>query len=376
MGSLITPLTIFAIYRVSLSLLAYLAFILLPMQSFPSAFHAFPDQPWLDGWARWDSWWYVNIVQHGYTYDPGGESSVAFFPLYPLAIKSLTWLIPNPYLAGMIVSNGAFLLALILFHRLTALRLGKEAALWATLFLAFSPFAFFFSAVYTEALFLLLAVGAFYFAERRNWLLASLAGMLASGTRLVGIGILPALAILFWERRRTQAPLSRMAYLAIAPAGLGAYMLYLWSRFGDPLAFLKTSMAGWNIELSLEMPQQHRILDFVVEVLPTQGFQNPEGYRDMMLFVNFLTAIAFLASLYLVYRKLGLSYTVFAFLAIALPFSSTIDSLGRYMLVVFPSFMALGSLGRHQLFATGLLLLPTLFLSLFTALFVTWHWVV
>ena len=44
----------------------------------------------LDDWARWDGRWYVEIAEHGYTYDPNAQSSVAFFPLYPALMRLLT----------------------------------------------------------------------------------------------------------------------------------------------------------------------------------------------------------------------------------------------------------------------------------------------
>src|SRR5947209_18887825 len=45
--------------------------------------------PLVDMWVRWDAGWYREIVRHGYRYYPGVQSSVAFFPAYPLAIAAL-----------------------------------------------------------------------------------------------------------------------------------------------------------------------------------------------------------------------------------------------------------------------------------------------
>src|ERR1700733_3918867 len=38
---------------------------------------------------HWDALWYARIVAHGYEYTPGAQSSVAFFPLLPIAIYAL-----------------------------------------------------------------------------------------------------------------------------------------------------------------------------------------------------------------------------------------------------------------------------------------------
>ncbi len=39
--------------------------------------------------AAWDSGWYWTIARHGYRYNAGGQSSIAFFPLYPLLMRGL-----------------------------------------------------------------------------------------------------------------------------------------------------------------------------------------------------------------------------------------------------------------------------------------------
>ena len=39
----------------------------------------------LDGLVRWDGHHFLHIAQHGYTY----ESNLAFFPLYPLCVRTL-----------------------------------------------------------------------------------------------------------------------------------------------------------------------------------------------------------------------------------------------------------------------------------------------
>ncbi|MBI2862420.1 MAG: hypothetical protein HYX89_06350 [Chloroflexi bacterium] len=279
-------------------------------------------------------------------------------------------------MAGILLSNLYFMVALVLFHRLTERKLGAQAAQWATLFFAFFPFAFFFSAVYTEALFVLLAVAAFFFAERRQWLLASLAGMLCSATRLVGVSLFPALAVLYWQQWRSpkKEPLANAIYLSLIPAGLGAYMIFLQQRFGEPFAFLKANEAGWGARFSLEFPLHHDFWDFLTQILPTQGFR---GDYDFGLLVNVVVTILFLVAIYPVARRAGLSYAVFAFFALAIPFSSALISLGRFAAVVFPVFMVAGDLLRGRpLLAQSVLMLSGLFMGLFTALFVNWYWMI
>src|SRR5262245_41772623 len=74
----------------------------------PLQFHVFrsrllPSNPWLDGWVRWDSMWYRDIALRGYFFTPGEESSVAFFPVYPLLIRALTQIMGAPSRAGVLI---------------------------------------------------------------------------------------------------------------------------------------------------------------------------------------------------------------------------------------------------------------------------------
>src|SRR5688500_6462153 len=61
---------------------------------------AFTGPDWLAGWAQWDSCWYHRIASDGYSYVPGMQSTVAFFPAYPLVVRAFGVLIDDPYLAG------------------------------------------------------------------------------------------------------------------------------------------------------------------------------------------------------------------------------------------------------------------------------------
>src|SRR5688572_21381971 len=170
---------------------------------------AFPDVLLLDGMLRWDSGWYWNIIEHGYQYVPGKQSNVAFFPLFPL----LSWLGGLPlellgmsprrafFAAGLFLSNTAFFVALVGLHRLAQRTLGDVPAARAVWLLALYPFSFFFSAAYTEALALALAVWAFYLASRNRWVLAALLAALCTATRTPGIFLAPALALELLRQR-------------------------------------------------------------------------------------------------------------------------------------------------------------------------------
>ncbi|HCB50286.1 MAG TPA: hypothetical protein DEP47_12390, partial [Chloroflexi bacterium] len=135
--------------------------------------------------SRWDTGFYVSIAEEGYQYDGVELPSVAFFPLLPLLMRTLTPLVGDSLLAGVLISNAALLLATILFYKLVTAGWGQQMADRTIWYFLIFPAAFFGSAIYTESLFLLGAIGALYFARRGYWEVAALLGMATAMTRFI-----------------------------------------------------------------------------------------------------------------------------------------------------------------------------------------------
>ena len=103
-----------------------------------------------------DGWWYRRIAENGYTVaSPNDQNKLAFSPLYPLLVRA-SRVTGDFALDGVILSNVAFLMALIAFGNL-AVRSGLENqdAERAIFYLAFFPTSYFFSLPMTESVFLL-----------------------------------------------------------------------------------------------------------------------------------------------------------------------------------------------------------------------------
>src|SRR5215467_5990797 len=144
------------------------------------------------GWNKQDSLWYLQIAQHGYSTH---NSSAAFYPAYPLLIRLVGYLcLGHLYLAAYLVSNGALLAALVILYRLTEREYDEATARRAVLYLCVFPTAFFLFDTYSEALFLLAAVGALALARSGRWGWAGLTGIAATLTRSAGVAVVLALA--------------------------------------------------------------------------------------------------------------------------------------------------------------------------------------
>src|SRR5262245_36669103 len=96
--------------------------------SYPKPPAVFRGTQLLEGWFRWDGNWYQLIVQDGYFYDPAKQSSVAFFPAYPLTVKAVNAVIGDIILTAILVSLVCGLGATVLVYRWAARRTSPETA--------------------------------------------------------------------------------------------------------------------------------------------------------------------------------------------------------------------------------------------------------
>ncbi len=382
--------------------------------------------------ARWDASWYLVIAKYGYRPDLGAFTSprAAFFPAYPLGLRSLASLGVPPVLAGVLLSLAALALALYGLHRLTALEFAHigalarssgrrlvpsragvraepgEVARLAVLVTALAPVAFYLSAVYSESLYLALSVGCFWAARHGRFAIVGALGALAAATRSAGLLLLlPALVLYLYGPREDRAPDAADAsglrpryrlradvlWLLLLPAGVAAFMLYLALSGGDPLApfaaqdvwgrhFAGPYLATWDgLQAAFEGARQ--LLSFQAHHLyfhDTSGSATVAAEHNLLL-LGFLLAAA--PAVVGVFRRLPLAYGVYVVAALALPLSDPVSSqplmsLPRFLLVLFPLSMCFAAwLAEHPRAQTPALAASALLLALFAAQFATWHWV-
>jgi hypothetical protein len=367
--------------------------------------------------ARWDASWYLVIAHYGYRPDLGSftASRTAFFPLYPLGIRGFSELGLPPVLAGVLISLGALALALYGIHRLATLELEPVhpapaqpgVARLAVLLTAFAPMAFFFSAVYSESLYLALSVGVFWSARQGRWMWVGVLGALAAATRSAGVLLLlPALLLYLHGPREDRPPdlpgarryslrryrLRRdVLWLGLIPLGTGVYLAYLGLSGGDPLLPFHAQdvwnrhfagpfvgvwdglVAGFDGLRQLLSGQSHRVY-----FAPGQGDPAVAAGHNLMLLAFLLLTLPALVG---VWRRLPAAYGVYVLAALALPLSTPVASqplmsLPRFLVVLFPlSIWAAAWLAPRRRLAVATLVVCALLMALFVAQFSTWHWV-
>jgi hypothetical protein len=179
----------------------------------------------LEGWLRWDAGWYRSIVDHGYYFVPGRQSSVAFFPAYPLSMRFLSDTFGgDPSAWGVALTLASGLLVAVLFFSWCRRRIGAAAAPTALAVLVLWPYGWYlFGAVYADALFVAAVLAAFTLLERDRVLLAALAGAVATATRPVGAAVVVGLVVRLLERRGAlRLPVLDRTRLFGAPRRAGA----------------------------------------------------------------------------------------------------------------------------------------------------------
>lgn len=313
---------------------------------------------WLDLWGVWDSVWYMDIAQNGYstqalTTQFPEQTNFPFFPLYPLLMKGLGQVIGDPYLAGLLISNGCLLASAYLLYRLVEADSDCKTAKRAVKYLFLFPVSFILSGVFTESLYLCLTLLCFFFAKRQRWQLASLSGMLLSATRPLGVLIMLPLFIEYLRRPRVSSEAAQLyhdkpkvlnwnsLWLLLVPLGLLSFCLYNYHVTGDFL-FFKTNQSAWNREFANPVV-------VVWEALKV-GVGEPRAKRLLEVFFV-CTALTGLTAFR---KRIGPAYWMLGLYSLLIPLSAGIASQPRFTVVVFPLFIILAMLGRHRRWDTGL----------------------
>lgn len=317
---------------------------------------------WFYSWANFDGVHYLTIAEKGYV---GTGLIQAFFPFFPSVLMRSLYLLTaghiNLVLTGMIITNAAALLALLLWFSFLKSQFNIQKAYVGTLLLLFFPTSFFLVTYYTESIFFAAIIGSFLLARRKHWLLAGLSCAVATGTRVVGVFLLPALLLELWLQWRSQqqqqptllrpvlsqvldftrSQWKNMLCVLVGSLGLIGYMAYLAKTFGDPLYFLhvQSEFGAGRTEGFVSYPQ---VLWRSIKILLTA---EPWTLRYYTYVLEFLAGFIGLIGLLVASMKVRLSYIIFALGAFFTPtFTGTFSSMPRYILVCFPLYFILMNL--------------------------------
>lgn len=303
---------------------------------------------------RWDAGWYVSIASGGYRWSgsTSTQQNLVFFPVLPVLMRAVSTVF-SPHVpldvrltwSGTALSVFAFLAALIYLYRLFVDDIGDEAVRAAMVFLATYPYALFFSAPYTESVYLLGAVAAFYHVRVGQTAAAAAWGLLVGLSRPNGcmLAVPLALAVL---QRRDGIRLSRLAAAAMPVAGVVAYSVYTYSLTGRPFAWVELQIA-WGRTFHGATRAMGDVAGALQQFLQVRS---PSARVSEAL--NGVGALFALCTVWPVTRRLGIAYGAFVALGALVPLvGGGVDSMGRYTAVLFPGFVWLGLAvpARHRM---------------------------
>jgi len=316
--------------------------------------------------CRFDCGWYLGIAEHGYSVaeasNQPGATSFGFFPLFPLLVRSVSPLFAgNLLLAAVIAANGCVLAALIYVYRY-ALLIGASrfAALSGVALLCIFPQSIVFSAPYSESLFLLLLAAAVFHFLREQFLLAALAAALLSATRPTGVlFIVFALVcslrslglrnmLLPWRQP------DRFVPLVFAPLGMFLFWGYCLFAVDDAFAHAHTELHGWGYYF----------------MAPWSGLRVLLKLPGIPLIATLCSFAVLACALLLIQRRRYAEFALCLAFVLLMWSTSTIGSIFRYWLVLFPIWVEV---------ARRLEARPFVFATVFSALAIVngcmmWAW--
>ncbi|GAC1368249.1 MAG: hypothetical protein PVSMB5_28900 [Ktedonobacteraceae bacterium] len=338
-------------------------------------------------WQHWDVFSYMSVAQNGYAH----ARATAFFPLWPLLLRAAAVLFGSStlvyYIAGLLLANLFFYLALVIFYALLDEEFESTVARNALYYLAFYPYALFFFAGYTESLFLLLCLAVFFFLQRGlkrgltlDWWLAGLCGFLAALTRSPGVVLGVPFLVVFLQRfwlygnfahTSWRQKLQALAPIVLIPLGVATYMLYLGYTKGNPLLFSTEEAASWNRHLSAP---------WLGVFFALQGlFVNSPLHILNVLDLAF-TLIPLLA-LIAGFRRIPAHYALFSLVmvlfSLAYPQGTTVPltAVPRYMMVIFPIIVIFAQWGKHPRFDKLFMAFSVALFAINIVLFISHYWV-
>ncbi|KKQ41976.1 MAG: hypothetical protein US60_C0026G0015 [Microgenomates group bacterium GW2011_GWC1_37_8] len=291
----------------------------------------YSDKEWLDVWSVWDSGWYLDIAQNGYSLvlksdlpkrTCCGQNNLVFLPLYPMSIRFLGYIIGNYHNAGIILSNSFLIISCFLLYKIALKDFGEKEAKLAIVYLLAFPTSFILSSVFSESLLLMLILFFFYSIRNKKWYSSSIFGYFAALTKITGVLLLPIAIVEFIKEKGTN--LKKFLSFLLIPSGLLTYMAYTLYKFDDAFVYFTVRKYSWGVYLSNPL---------------TTLFQMANSNNPLIKLILIIFLIYMLVNILISLSKIPISYKIMSILFTAIPLFSGIEAMKGFLRVstiVFP----------------------------------------
>jgi hypothetical protein len=337
------------------------------------SFWKYSESKILDIWGIWDTGYYLDIAKRGYSTNlnfefpvkpPNNpafaehETNYAFFPLYSMLIKAVTFATKDYFVSGLLISNTLLLFSAFFLYKLTKVLFDSQTAKKSVYFLFLFPTSFVLSGVFTESTILFCLVLSCYLMERKKWLLSGVVAAFASLTKITGILVTSIFLIRYGIK-----PINKQRILSIILPFVFILLLfyYQYTKSGDFLIFFHTEALGWGTKLT------NPFLTVFVYLL---SIHEPTFFTiNIIIILIYIVTEVFL--LIYSYKKIPYAYWVFWFLVFLSPLISgdTVStSISRQAVYFFPQYFALSLLTKNNviffLICSLLAILQIIFMAL------------
>ncbi len=323
-------------------------------------------------WNVWDVPHYIYIASSGYVNTGIEANFIVFLPLLPLLIFISQLMFQTSFvLAGYIVTFIASILLACVFYKLILLDYSKRIAGLSVLLLFIFPTAFFLHIPYTESLFILFAILAFYFARKRNLWLSFLFVSLAGFTRLTGLALIPAIftEIIFIDRENFIKKNKFKKFILLFFGSLlclTGFLVYLFINyliFGNPFYFTQAQKQNWYTNFA---PFGQGLISAYEGLFWRVGLEKIMlGYGQLIAFI-----FGLVMSIY-VLLKIRFSYGIYMLMVLWFSFALSFWlSMPRYILSLFPMFIVLAIFSKNLLFKYTWIIFSTTLLVILASIFI------
>lgn len=338
-------LAIFIISKLLVLTAGYAGYFMIPEEN--SFRKLITDNELLNPWAQYDGRAYLDIAENGYRADFDGGGNYGFYPFYPLLIKVFSFV--GYDLSAFLISNIFSLLGVVLLYFIIKKEFGDEVTKKSVFYLLFFPTAYFFTAMYTESLFLFLSLLTFYFARSEKWFLAGIFGFLSSLTRVQGLLLFLPLLYLYLKQKQFKFDRIKpnILFIFLIPAGIIVFFTYLYLITGDFFIQFTSFAANYT---AFSMPWTPFINAFT-------GLINAMELKNVLYHsFNIFISLFFVGLSLISFKYMEKDYSIYFLLSALLPlFSSNLVAVSRYLITIFPAFILLPLLEKtHSKFSKSL----------------------
>lgn len=320
-----------------------------------------PDSHFINNWVRWDGPHYVDIAKNWYQTTGDPLNFIVFYPLYPILIRIFGFIFNDLNFSSIFLSTLLAFLVSVLLYKVALFDLKKKEALLSVWFLNIFPTSYFLQASYTESLFLSTSLFCIFLFRQKKPYAAGIFGFLSALSRINGLLLIPYFAAeKFIVDNKLSNPFKffwgKFEHLVIASSitiqGFFIYLIINFLIFGEYFYFTKPLSEHWFKKFEWPWQGVKNIYNFAT-------FQKGEYFY---LFWGELIAIFFTLGVAIyVFFKIRKSYGIYMLFNLGL-FTSTsfIMSTPRYIVILFPIYLALAKLPFKVVYPLSIIFLALL----------------